>query len=419
MHSTLDSSHNSLLCSYGTGLDRWVGNGSCYTGDEQLHVMQIGVVITNYLFERRFKRSVANATAGVHELFVGPTNVVFEEQLNLRLVVNGALRVWAARPAFFADTHRRCWPALCGRLKLPKRPASPLADTYITNGTELMDSFNSSSPLITTVAGGCPANGDLGASTAQLTYLLWWSEGSNGLGPPPSDQAVWVLLDDCSLGGVAWEHTLCNIGGNGVTLAHVGNEQERRPWVVFAHELGHVFGARHSEEWDDPSTNGHFDTLGIMDYETKYLDIRYKGNYQFNAYRRSSICETLNASFQSKCGGTVFPAPIAKLLPVCGNEIVEAGESCECAGGATACAHCTGCALDAGKQCSPEAADASLSQCCEADGDFTPFGTPCNRPPSSTHSNTVELLGGAEPSAGTVRGGGAPRPTTAPWLACG
>eukprot|EP00729_Bicosta_minor_P001476 gene1476-19388_t len=54
----------------------------------------------------------------------------------------------------------------------------------------------------------------------------------------------------------------------------------------------------------------------------------------------------------------------------CGNGEIDGNEDCECNDGSTNCAHCAGCKLDLGKQCSAESADLAQAQCCGADGHF-------------------------------------------------
>ena len=58
-----------------------------------------------------------------------------------------------------------------------------------------------------------------------------------------------------------------------------------------------------------------------------YGDGTYQGIFQFNTqYRKKEICTILTRAVNDAC-----PA-IVPFTPVCGNSIVEPGETCECAG---------------------------------------------------------------------------------------
>ena len=62
---------------------------------------------------------------------------------------------------------------------------------------------------------------------------------------------------------------------------------------------------------------------------------------------------------------------------VCGNGVLESGEECECQDKTQSCRVCTGCKLQAGAECTPDAWGHD-GQCCEpTGGKFKAFATAC------------------------------------------
>lgn len=114
--------------------------------------------------------------------------------------------------------------------------------------------------------------------------------------------------------GAAYIGGFCNtLDGN-----HVGSAVTIDNPLVFAHELGHAFGARHSFE------NGVGGTGCIMDYGNPY----YNGSIQFRPERRSEITRFMD-NVMSRCK---FVAMIASSPSpnICGDGILAPDEECEC-----------------------------------------------------------------------------------------
>ena len=117
----------------------------------------------------------------------------------------------------------------------------------------------------------------------QLKRFRDWSTTRNG-----KHRSIWILFTNChpSPGtvGMAYIGALCHQGANVAIVNHM-NELT---WILFAHELGHSFGAHHSFE------DGVGETGGIMDYGDGSLD----GIFQFNTkYRKPEICKELSNLF--------------------------------------------------------------------------------------------------------------------------
>lgn len=123
------------------------------------------------------------------------------------------------------------------------------------------------------------AKDDCGEDFMSTKLNLLGSEGKK-----TANGASVQLFTGCGNGtgviGLAAVAAICSARNVGVNQLQGAN-----PWLIYAHELGHNFAARHSFE-DGKGTTG-----GIMDYADGKLD----GVYQFNTkYRKSQVCEFLN-----------------------------------------------------------------------------------------------------------------------------
>eukprot|EP00928_Gymnodinium_smaydae_P022648 TRINITY_DN18958_c0_g1_i1.p1 TRINITY_DN18958_c0_g1~~TRINITY_DN18958_c0_g1_i1.p1 ORF type:complete len:1788 (-),score=164.35 TRINITY_DN18958_c0_g1_i1:192-4871(-) len=181
-----------------------------------------------------------------------------------------------------------------------------------------------------------------------------------------SQQGLWYLFDDCfrsgtigiaKSGGICINSKLKTSDGTKSFNTAVVWRRDIQTWKIFSHEVGHSFGADHAFE------NGVGKTGGIMDYG----DGRVDGIFQFRTESdRKDICPVLENRVNEHC------IAITNFEAVCGNGIIEAGETCECRVGYTSCTFCESCQIEAGKQCSP-----SSSECCDCEGKFKPSSALC------------------------------------------
>ncbi|KLJ05819.1 hypothetical protein EMPG_09319 [Blastomyces silverae] len=228
------------------------------------------------------------------------------------------------------------------------------------------ETFNISLGLknLTVVAAECPAT-----PPASAAWNAACGDGPNSLslsqrlnlfsawrGQQQDDLAFWTLMSNCRTSaevGLAWLGQLCNreVRGNpdpsnsssqAVTGANV-IARTTNEWQVFAHEVGHTFGAVH--DCDDGlcarsqsltsqccpfsqnscSANGRF----IMNPTSRM------GITQFSSCTVGNICSSMGRnSVRSDClvnnRGVVTIAGSQ-----CGNGIVEEGEDCDCGGEAS------------------------------------------------------------------------------------
>jgi len=191
----------------------------CFTGDEKLHALRIGVAAD---FEAW--RLFGARLQGIIESIVSEASLVYEAQMNIRLEI--------------------------GDLQMYQAPGS------------------------SSVPGWASASCVAGEEVRQKFELFSrWS--------PPSRQAVWHMFTGCGNGfgtiGLAYVGSTCRRSFNtGVNmLRNFRGRVVEDSWTTFAHELGHSLAARHSFE------EGQGRTGGIMDYADGKLNGVYQFNTKY------------------------------------------------------------------------------------------------------------------------------------------
>jgi len=113
------------------------------------------------------------------------------------------------------------------------------------------------------------------------------------LHPKYAGHGTWAQLTDCfrpvaglTTVGLAYVNVVCKSSYSQLVTTQTGSSS----WMIFAHELGHNFGAGHSFE-DGQGTTG-----GIMDYG----DGKFQGVYQFHPYRKKEMCKAISSSMRVK-----------------------------------------------------------------------------------------------------------------------
>ncbi|CAK0868901.1 unnamed protein product [Prorocentrum cordatum] len=297
-----------------SAIDQWTG---CYPGEETMRTFKFGAVITSNVWINENFQTDLEAEDWIHAM-VENANMAYEPQLNINLQL-GSL--------YIQKTHD-------GAPGWDQGPSCPM---------------------------------DL---NAQLWQMVLWEPTA-----PDTTMGVWHIFDDCyqqaynggsGLIGLAYIGVLCYDWGYNVGANWISHPPYTNPtWHIFAHEMGHNFGAQHSFE------QGQGTTGGIMDYG----DGTINGVYRFNDLRFSDICTQLTSQVNTCSGFSTFEA-------VCGNGVTEPGEGCECSDRSQACDGCCSCQLDARigapaepMQCSPDAI--GHGGCCNERGMFEDVGTEC------------------------------------------
>ncbi len=175
--------------------------------------------------------------------------------------------------------------------------------------------------------------------------------------------------------GIAYLSTLCEESYNVAITSHISFTNT---WLIFAHELGHSMGARHT-----------FGKGGIMDYNNP----RVNNTIQFHLDTLPQICTELTEKQYCK-----YFIKDLDTTNQCGNGILEKDEQCECINMSKDCDLCIECILHPRQddECSTEkyivrppnhpineplALDLSLlsdSECCTDRGMFLSADTKCS-----------------------------------------
>ncbi|PGH07382.1 hypothetical protein AJ79_06284 [Helicocarpus griseus UAMH5409] len=223
-----------------------------------------------------------------------------------------------------------------------------------------------------------------------------WNVGCGGSGSPDinqrlnmfsswrgqqrDDNAFWTLMTDCSSGaevGLAWLGQLCNreVRGDPNSAQSVtgANVIARTPneWQVFAHEVGHTFGAVHDCDQNlcaqsqavtsecCPLSQGSCDADGrfIMNPTSG------RGITQFSPCTIGNICSGMGRnSVRTDCLSN-NKGVVTITGSQCGNGIVEEGEECDC-GGEDSCGNNPCCDAKTCKFKGNAVCDDSNEDCC-------------------------------------------------------
>lgn len=158
-----------------------------------------------------------------------------------------------------------------------------------------------------------------------------------------SDVAHWHRITGCTFtgwAGLAKLGQLCSKSLSSTTaVSTVGTYDET--FIIFLHEVGHVFGAVHPfSSTTDAGSYG-----GIMDYgdgKLKDSDV-----YGFTDNSLVALCTKVNALILNDACS--FASSYSDESPVCGDGIVSGDEDCECPNGKTKCSKngmkCQNCVL--------------------------------------------------------------------------
>lgn len=185
-----------------------------------------------------------------------------------------------------------------------------------------------------------------GVSDRLSKFSQWRGEGNrtgDGL-------AAWSLMTSCKQGsvvGLAWLGMVCNgqpskdDGGNGTSVSGASViSKTQLDWRVFAHELGHLFGAVHdcteSTCGDGKDKSSQCCPKGKNDCDAggKYIMNPASTDSQdgFSKCTQGNICAAMK---RNSVNATCLTSNTGVKLVTkneCGNGIVEEGEDCDCGG---------------------------------------------------------------------------------------
>ncbi|VVT50896.1 uncharacterized protein SAPINGB_P002916 [Magnusiomyces paraingens] len=187
--------------------------------------------------------------------------------------------------------------------------------------------------------------------------------------------AVWTLMTSCtqsSVVGLSWMGLLCGNGASGSSVAGTNVVARTQVgWRVYAHEVGHTFGAVHdctssactqnlqASSQCCPLSSSTCDAAGAYIMNPASSSSQDK----FSECTVGNICGALGRnSVNSTC---LTSNTGVKLVTSneCGNGIVEEGEECDCGGtegcAGNSCCDPTTCKFKSGAQC-----DDANEECC-------------------------------------------------------
>eukprot|EP00455_Lapot_gusevi_P043586 TRINITY_DN531_c0_g1_i5.p1 TRINITY_DN531_c0_g1~~TRINITY_DN531_c0_g1_i5.p1 ORF type:complete len:1022 (-),score=341.48 TRINITY_DN531_c0_g1_i5:177-3242(-) len=157
-------------------------------------------------------------------------------------------------------------------------------------------------PVVYKTSGGETWNAcGVDTSTKLDNYRTWRANNK--------PEASWHLMTNCfpppGTVGLAYVGVMCNMAYSAGWSNYLASS---RTWSVFAHEMGHNFGAGHSFE------NGQGSTGGIMDYGNGL----YNNIYQFHPLKKKEVCPVLTSGTSSSnknCMAISSQAQIPDQLP--------------------------------------------------------------------------------------------------------